>query len=183
MKNISTIAFLLSLGVAGSASAATSGETIGTGSMTISQTLTAASCSVTFPSDVTLPSFSTATFNATSVNNEVVDEASVGDITFSGCNGETVNIALTSSSTTSGSGYIYPTINGQVQERIGYWVKVNGFGAKPNSTVSALQNMPITSDSYTLPVTIKTIKMIDSDLSSKGTGEYSATITYTATYS
>ncbi|ENB6579650.1 type 1 fimbrial protein [Escherichia coli] len=183
MKNIATIAFLLSLGVAGSASAATSGDTIGTGSMAISQSLTASTCSVTFPSDVTLPSFSTATFNDASVNANLVDATSVGDITFSGCSGESVNIALTSSNNVSSSGYIYPTINGNSQSRVGYWIKVNGVGGRPNTTVSSLQNMSIDSDSYTVPVVIQTIKMSNLAYSTSTTGEYAATVTYTATYS
>lgn len=183
MKKKSTIALILSLGIVGSASAATGGTTIGTGSSAISQSLTASSCSVSFPSDVTLPSFSTADFNATSASGSIGDEVSVGNIVFSGCNGNTVNVAVTSGSKTSNSGYIYPQFNGADQGYVGYWLKINSNGAKPNSTVSSLQNMSINSDSYSLPVTIATIKMKSGSFSSTETGNYTANVTYTATYS
>lgn len=183
MKKQSTIALILSLGIIGSASAAASGTTIGSGASSISQTLTASSCSVSFPSDFSLPSISTAAFNATSVNGRIGDEVSVGNIVFSGCNGNTVNIAVTSGSKTSNSGYIYPALNGGEQGYVGYWLKINDYGAVPNSIQSALQNMSINSDSYSLPVTVATIKMKNGSFSSTENGNYTANITYTATYS
>ncbi|EOA5426168.1 TPA: hypothetical protein ACGSUH_004951 [Escherichia coli] len=183
MSKVTTIAFLLSLGMVGSASAAVSGAPIGTGNTAITQSLTSASCSVSFPNDVTLPAFSTATFNNTPVNGRIGDVVNVGDITFSGCNNNTVNVVVTSSNSTSGSGYLYPTFNGSAQGFIGYWITINNGPAKPNGTVDTLQNIQINSDTYTLPVAIQTIKMKNGSFGSTTAGDYSANITYTATYS
>lgn len=183
MSKIKTIAFLFTLGIAGSASAVEPGTVIDTGSTAISQNVTSASCSVSFPGNITLPPFSTATFNNTSQYGPITDKVDVGNITFNGCNNSTVSVVVTSSNRTSPSGYLYPRLKGEDQSAVGYWLKINNYPGKPNGRTPELQSILIDSDSYALPVTIEAVKLLNTTFDARRVGELTANITYTATYS
>ena len=166
---------------AGSVYAYTSGTEIGSATQTITLPVLSTTCSVNFPSDVTLGELDVSTYNAAGALG-VLSTEGIGTIDFQNCNGATVNVSVSTSETVSSSGYIYPKYNGAIQQRVGYWVRVNGSGAKPNGTADHLQNISVDNANFSLPVEVQSVKMISGDWGQTIGGNLTATITYTATY-
>ncbi|HAW7687697.1 TPA: hypothetical protein JLJ52_004886 [Escherichia coli] len=166
---------------AGSVYANTSGTEIGSATQTITLPVLATTCSVNFPGDVVLGELDVSTFNALGMNG-ILSTEDMGTIDFQNCNGTTVNLSVSTSNTVSASGYIYPTYNGAVQQRVGYWIRVNSSGAKPNQTADHLQNISVNSASFSIPVQIQTVKLVSGDWGQTVGGNLVATVTYTATY-
>ena len=89
----------------------------------------APACTVSFPTSVTLPTFSKADFSA-KAQNSVIGSQNAGNITFSGCNDQSVTIKVTTANTVSGNGYItFPVVNGSEQGQYGLVVGLEKDGA------------------------------------------------------
>ncbi|WP_157919954.1 hypothetical protein [Escherichia coli] len=181
--------------VAGSVMAATPGEQIGaTTQMKVSGTVGTSTCTVTFPTSVTMPTFSSADYNATKQVGVITSQSTSG-IQFSGCNGQHVKVVIgASGGTMTGNGlYIYPqltTANGTTVNN-----KLFAFGLaadtsdnsnslyKINQTEStALGNIEINNDSHTVPLTVTVRRMSVSNMTPSYSGNYNSTFAFTATY-
>lgn len=185
----SLLAIAISLIASGSvsaiAAAPASGTQIGTGTLAVTGTVADSACTVSFPTSVTLPSFSKADFSA-KTQNSTIGSQNAGNITFSGCNGQSVNIKLTTTSTVSGNGLLtYPVVNGKEQGQFAITVGLDKDGTmrfmKANKDDTNFQNISVNNESYSIPVTVGTYKT-GNNVNDVSYGTYNVNYVFTATY-
>ncbi|EQC3334525.1 type 1 fimbrial protein [Escherichia coli] len=187
-KTVLAVAMTLMVGSSASAIAATpaSGTTIGTGTLAVTGTVGESACTVSFPASVTMPSFSKADFSAKAPNS-VITTQSAGNITFSGCSGQSVNIKVATTSKTSGNGLqTFPSVGGKVQGQYALFLGLEKAGAKRYIKVNNLddpnfQNIGVTNDNFTIPVSVDVYK-IGTNANDISYGSYSVSYVFTATY-
>ncbi|ELY6247645.1 hypothetical protein SNQ22_004077 [Cronobacter universalis] len=186
MKKTFFVMSLLSTMAAGTAMAA-SGDTIGTGTVTVTGTTGASTCSVVFPTSVTMPTITTSLFKAAG-NGGAILQQKAGDIQFNGCNGQSVNIkvAANGGQITGGKNIMYPQVNNAPQSWFGLT-----FGISTDQGASfknlKLDNSPseaitVNSDVFTVPVRVEAVKMTSNNDISISQGNYSSNFVVTATY-
>lgn len=179
---------LLSMTAGSAMAAANSGTTIGTGTIAVTGTIGTSTCSVTFPQSVTMPSVTTAMYNQTQQLNPMVQQPA-GNIQFSGCNGQSVNLKVTASNVAAVSGnklVAYPKVNDKGQGWLGLSFAVSTDSGS-NFKYLKLDNSPsepisVTSDTFALPVRVNAVKMSTNNATDIGQGNYSASFVVTATY-
>lgn len=185
----SLLAIAISLIASGSvsaiAAAPASGTQIGTGTLAVTGAAAESACTVSFPTSVTLPTFSKADFSA-KAQNSVIGSQNAGNITFSGCNGQSVTIKVTTANTVSGNGYItFPVVNGREQGQYGLIVGLEKDGAekyiKVNKDDTSFQNITVNNESYSIPVTVSTYK-VGTNANAISYGTYNVNYVFTATY-
>ncbi|HAL3059172.1 TPA: hypothetical protein H5293_000940 [Escherichia coli] len=186
-KKLLAMGLLLSMTAGSAMAAANSGTTIGTGTLAVTGTVGTSTCSVTFPQSVTMPSITTAMYNQTSPHNAMVQQ-SAGNIQFSGCNGQSVNLKVMASNVTvAGSKVIaYPRVNNNQQGWLGltFGVSTDNGSSFKNLKLDNSPSEPIsvTSDTFALPVRVEAVKMSSNTATDIGQGNYSASFVVTATY-
>ncbi len=177
--------------------AANSGTTIGTGTLAVTGTVGTSTCSVTFPQSVTMPSITTALYNTTPTGSAMIQQ-SAGNIQFSGCNGQSVNLKVMANNVTlAGSKTIgYPKVDDRQQGWLGLAFAVstdNGssfnnlkLDNSPSEPIRANQSqsepISVTSEAFALPVRVKAVKLSSNTATDIGQGNYSASFVVTATY-
>ncbi|WP_000749067.1 type 1 fimbrial protein [Escherichia sp. TW14182] len=186
-KSLIAITISLFVGSSVSAIAATpaSGTQIGSGTLAVTGSTGESACSVSFPTSVTVPSFSKADFNAKSTR-EVITSQNAGNITFTGCSGQSVNLKVTASNTISGNGYIaYPVVNGKTQGQYGVVVGLEKDSVfqyiQINRDDANFQNITVGDDNYSIPVTVSSYKM-GTNSADISYGTYNVNFVFTATY-
>ncbi|MFI3944584.1 hypothetical protein VBH09_24145 [Escherichia coli] len=119
-KKLLAMGLLLSMTAGSAMAAANSGTTIGTGTLAVTGTVGTSTCSVTFPQSVTMPSITTALYNTTPTGSAMIQQ-SAGNIQFSGCNGQSVNLKVMANNVTlAGSKTIgYPKVDDRQQGWLG----------------------------------------------------------------
>ncbi|MCK2571242.1 hypothetical protein MZE45_23710 [Escherichia coli] len=151
----------------------------GNGTQTVSMPVNSATCTVSLPTNYELSSMDSTKYNSLSQWG-IIETANIGSIDFSNCAGAQVNIAVGTSNTVANSGYTYPKLNGRSQDLVGYWLTLNSSAVKPNG--AAVQYTVVgATDSVALNLTAT--KMKNMDWPSNDAGQFSATYTYTVTYS
>lgn len=185
----SLLAIAISLIATGSVSAIAAapapGTQIGTGTLAVTGATAESACTVSFPTSVTLPTFSKANFSA-KAQNSVIGSQNAGNITFSGCNDQSVTIKVTTANTVSGNGYItFPVVNGSEQGQYGLVVGLEKDGAekyiKVNKDDTNFQNIAVNNESYSIPVTVSTYK-VGTNANAISYGTYNVNYVFTATY-
>lgn len=185
MKKTFFVMSLLSTMAASTAMAAP-GDTIGTGSVAVTGTTGASTCSVTFPTSVSMPTITNSSFRATG-NGSAILRQDAGNIQFTGCNGQSVNLKVASSGgVLAGSKTIlYPRVNNVEQGWLGLSF---GISTDQGSTFTNLKqdNSPnaaieVNSDAFSVPVRIEAIRMSAAN-NTVPQGSYSANFVVTATY-
>ncbi|WP_181657784.1 hypothetical protein [Escherichia coli] len=186
-KKLLAMGLLLSMTAGSAMAAANSGTTIGTGTLAVTGTVGTSTCSVTFPQSVTMPSITTALYNKTP-NGSAMIQQSAGNIQFSGCNGQSVNLKVMANNVTlAGSKTIgYPRINGNQQGWLGLAFAVSTDNGSSFNNLK-LDNSPsepirVTSEAFALPVRVKAVRLSSNTPTDIGQGNYSASFVVTATY-
>lgn len=177
---------LASVMFAGSSIAATQTQT---GEMNVTGTIGDSTCSISFPSSVTMPLITSAAYNGTKQHGLITSQTTEG-IVFSGCSGKSVSLQISAPNKTAASGFwVYPTLNGKEQGTIGLAVQVltsKGSSAtysKINVADPSLTDIEVTGDSFSLPVTVGAFRMSNRAATSTGfTGQYQQAFVFTATY-
>ncbi|EIF1229422.1 hypothetical protein LFQ38_004748 [Escherichia coli] len=188
MMKKTIIAGLLTMATVGSASvSAASGDSIGSGNLTVTGKIGSVStCSVSFPGSVTMPTIEKSAYDA-AANLSAVTRTQTPGVVFTGCSGSTVNVSFNSTDGNGWSGNILRVITpGDNVTRIGlqladdmnvaYWPGAN---VKNDGRMS---NLAITSESHTIPIVVKAMRMSTSSLPVSVAGEYSAQFVFNATY-
>lgn len=179
---------LLSMTAGSAMAAANSGTTIGSGTLAVTGTVGASTCSVTFPQSVTMPTITTAMYQKTAFQNAMAQQ-SAGNIQFSGCNGQSVDLKVmaTGFGGIAGSKTIaYPKIDNTYSQG---WLGLTFGVSKDNGssfTNMKLDNTPlridVTNETFALPVRVEAVKMSSKASTDIGQGNYSASFVVTATY-
>jgi len=184
-KNLIALVTVTMLGMSASAFAAP-GDVINTSTQSVSSSLNPTTCSVTFPTDVTLPAVTTADYQAATQFGVIGNSsASAGSITFSGCNNQQVKVVIDSTNNKSSNGvFAFPTLNGAPQSVIGFAIKeglTNSY-VKVNGQEDSKLVKTISGDSFEIPVTIESIRASGSSMAAGSSGALNASFVYTATY-
>ncbi|HAW0922480.1 TPA: hypothetical protein JLU65_003636 [Escherichia coli] len=189
-KKLLAMGLLLSMTAGSAMAAANSGTTIGTGAtLAVTGTVGTSTCSVTFPQSVAMPSVTTAMYNATQQLNAMAQQPA-GNIQFSGCSGQSVNLKVLASNVAAVSGnkkVAYPKLNNKGQGWLGLSFAVSTDGGSVFKYLN-LDNSPsdpisVTSDTFAIPVRIDAVKMLaNNNASDIGQGNYSSSFVVTATY-
>ncbi|EKQ3620682.1 hypothetical protein P4513_004537 [Escherichia coli] len=187
-KKLLAMGLLLSMTAGSAMAAANSGTTIGTGTIAVTGTVGTSTCSVTFPQSVTMPSVTTAMYNKTQQLNAMAQQPA-GNIQFSGCNGQSVNLKVMASNVAAVAGnkvVAYPKVNNKEQGWLGLSFAVSTDSGSVFKYLK-LDNSPsepisVTSDTFALPVRVDAVKMSANNATDVGQGNYSASFVVTATY-
>ncbi|EEZ4416912.1 hypothetical protein AAG720_000731 [Escherichia coli] len=186
-KKLLAMGLLLSMTAGSAMAAANSGTTIGTGTLAVTGTVGTSTCSVTFPQSVTMPSITTALYNTTPTGSAMIQQ-SAGNIQFSGCNGQSVNLKVMANNVTlAGSKTIgYPKVDDRQQGWLGLAFAVSTDNGSSFNNLK-LDNSPsepisVTSEAFALPVRVKAVKLSSNTATDIGQGNYSASFVVTATY-
>ena len=187
MKKALAISVALMVGASASAMAASgvSGTQIGSGTLAVSGAVGESTCTVSFPNSVAIPAFSKADFQAKAMNS-VITTQSAGNITFSGCDGQSVTIKVSSTDKVSGNGFqTFPVINGEEQGQFALALGLDKNGKKQyvkvNKDDTNFQNISITSSNNSIPVTVDLVK-IGYNANGITYGSYNVNYVFTATY-
>ncbi|ENC8109326.1 hypothetical protein ACVQXT_004619 [Escherichia coli] len=188
MMKKTIIAGLLTMVTVGSTSvSAASGDSIGTGNLTVTgQVGSISTCSVSFPGSVTMPTIEKSAYDATA-NLSAITRTQTQGITFTGCSGSTVNVSFNS---TDGNGWSGNVLRVNIPNASHTWLGLQladtnnvsywpGVDARNDGRMS---NLSITSESHTIPIEVKAMRMSTASLPSDVTGEYSAQFVFNATY-
>ncbi|EIY1822964.1 type 1 fimbrial protein [Escherichia coli] len=179
------ISGLLIMATSGVAFAAgTPGQSIGTGNMTVNGTVGASSCTVLFPSSVSLPTIDASLYNAAKSQTTIISEKTPG-ITFNDCSGSTVKVRIDATSPRGTSGnnlrVALPGDGGNTFIAL-QLANSNDKGYKINADDPSLTNIEVKNDSYNIPLNVKALRWSTDSLPSAVAGQYSAVYTFTATY-
>ncbi|EIM0997800.1 type 1 fimbrial protein [Escherichia coli] len=184
-KNLIALVTVTMLGMSASAFAAP-GDVINTFTQSVSSSLNTTTCSVTFPTDVTLPVVTTADYQAATQYGVIGNSSvSAGSITFSGCDTQQVKVVIDSTNSKTSNGlFAFPTLNGTSQSVIGFAIKeglTNSY-VKVNGQEDSKLVKTISGDSFEIPVTIESIRASGASLTAGASGALNASFVYTATY-
>lgn len=179
------IAGLLTMATSGIAFAAgTPGQQIGTGSMTVTGSVGASTCTVSFPSSLNLPAIEASTYNSTPNQSAIVRQPTEG-VTFTDCPGETVKVRIDANSSRGQSGNVLRVaIPGDDNKTfVGLQlVDGNNVGYTINADDPKLSNISIQGNSHNIPVEVKAMRWSSASLPSSVAGQFDAVYTFTATY-
>ncbi|GDN96604.1 TPA: type 1 fimbrial protein [Escherichia coli] len=160
------------------------GQNIGTGNMTVSGTVGASSCTVSFPSSVSLPTIDASTYNAAPNQTTILSENTPG-IMFNDCSGSTVKVRIdaTSSRGVSGQNLRVEVPGDGGNTRIALQLADGSDkGYSINTDDPKLTNININNNSYNIPLKVKALRWSTAALPNATAGQYSAVYTFTATY-
>lgn len=156
-----------------------------TSTLTISGTITSASCTASFPGDVTIPAITEADYESVGAGTQLGTDMNVGNISLTGCNSKTVTL------TTKGTG----NLPGDTKK--GTFTYSNSAKGTDNPLVYTLgytggdlsldNGTPVDFSpdkiKYDIPLTLKVMKN-GSTLADiyKYIGDFNTTVTYSITY-
>lgn len=183
------VATLLAAGMSSSFAATTTVPS--TANLTVSGVITGSTCTVSFPTNATVPEISQAIYESATANAQLGSDVNVGNIQLLGCGGKTVSLTAKGDSPVVGEpskGYFtYKNTAAGSENPLYYTLATSDKLDSGNFLLdgSAAHSLAVdaSDSSHNVPVILKTMKngstLSDID---KYVGDFSATVTYTADY-
>ncbi|EAN8326081.1 type 1 fimbrial protein [Salmonella enterica] len=145
-------------------------------------------CTFVFPTTAPALKVSGEDYSATNVNGQIGSEVSLGNITVSGCNTKTVTLQAMSDAQIAGNAekgkFSYTNKPADAKDPLAFSI---GYGSSGNAFLKLDNSSPVSfnvdSDSLDIPLNISVLKQDSVDNIAAYSGDFSATVTYTADFS
>ncbi|EPC4783745.1 hypothetical protein Q1B84_004770 [Salmonella enterica] len=189
MKYIKSSAIAATMIAAGFSSVYAEAADPASTTLNIHGTIVGSTCTVQFPSSVTIPDITQSVYSSAGANAQLGSDVTIGDVVFNGCNGSTVTLSAKGGSVLGGDNskgtFEYLNSLHGTENPMIYTLGYSGGAVTGNFDLSGTAKATFTATGASFPVkqTMKVMKNGNTltDIA-KYTGNFKTRITYTADY-